>query len=30
MNVVTPLDPEMKKQPPKLPFHLYAVPLPPP
>jgi len=23
------LDPEMKKQPPKLPFHLYAVPLPP-
>jgi len=22
------LDPEMKKQPPKLPFHLYAVPLP--
>lgn len=24
------LDPELKKQPPKLPFHLYAVPLPPP
>ncbi len=23
------LDPELKKQPPKLPFHLYAVPLPP-
>ena len=23
------LDPEMKKQPPKLPFRLYAVPLPP-
>ena len=24
------LDPELKKQQPKLPFHLYAVPLPPP
>jgi sugar lactone lactonase YvrE len=24
------LDPKLKKQPPKLPFHLYAVPLPPP
>jgi len=23
------LNPEMKKQQPKLPFHLYAVPLPP-